>query len=221
MNFETKAQMLLKLRNQVQNLSEMLNSREKALQVKESRVKQGLLENSNVRNLETNLNNVMSPYQAPGNVGDINKTVWPFFFTTNTPSDALGQNETFQTGFSVTQEAAFIFTSFTKCVYLANNNSWGYLDPNTTFPNAPGLTFTLRDGSSSRQFFDRAIDLDQYGNPRFPTKFPKPVMLLPNQVMQISFFNSHPTNEYVPFITALGVRVRVEDSQRILSLIYG
>jgi hypothetical protein len=235
MDFQTKASILAKLQGQVQNLTQLVNSKANALKVRESQIKQGQLPNTSTQNLYQNLRQNLSGMGdvptaqnasppsglAPGNVGDINMVIWPYFFTTDIPNLPLSANQTFQTGFSNTYEAAFIFMSFTKTVYLNDAGSWGWLNPDTQFPNAPGLVFTLRDSSSSRQFYDKPIDIDQYGHPRHPTKFPRPIMLLPNQVMQIQFTNTHPFNQYIPFITVFGYRLRIEDAQKFLSLIYG
>lgn len=221
MDFETKLAELNRLKNQVQSLEQMIDSKAAAVAQRESLLRQGQVPNNSAQNLQFNLRQNLNPLLAPGNIGDINNVIWPFYFTTEIPDESIAANETFQTGFSVTQEAAFIWTSFTKTVYLDDEGSWGYLNPDGDQPSAPGLTFTLRDGSSSRQLFNTPMNIDLYGNPRFPTKLPRPIMLLPNQVMQIAFVNSNPTNAYVPFITAFGYRVRIEQADKLLSLVYG
>lgn len=223
MDFETQLAELQKLNEQVKNIASIVDAKERIIQQREALLKQGQVPNNSAQQLEYNLRQSLSPLLTPGNIGDVNSVIWPFYFTTDRPDNPLAQNETFQTGFSVTQEAAFIFMSFTKSVYLvegeAPNESYTYLNP-AIQPSAPGLVFTLRDGSSSRQLFNRPIQMDNYGNPRFVAKLPRPVMLLPNQVMQIAFTNQHPTNVYLPFITAFGYRIRIDDAQRLLSLVY-
>jgi hypothetical protein len=87
--------------------------------------------------------------------------------------------------------------------------------------SCPGLQFGIRDGSSSRQFFNTPMEINHYGNPRFPTKLPRPIMFLPRQNVQIQFTNTHPTNRYLPVITGFGYRMRIEDAQNFLSLVYG
>lgn len=223
--YEEKARELSSLQNQVSNIAQIVDSKAKSIERQESLVRQGRLPNNSAQQLNYNLRNGIGPMLAPGNIGDINSVIWPFYFTTDVPDNPLASNQTFQTGFSVTQEAAFIFMSFTKAIYLvegeAPNDSWTYLDPDAGQPSAPGLVFTLRDGSSSRQLFNTPMNIDHFGNPRFPTKFPRPVMLLPNQVMQIAFTNNHASNVYVPFITAFGYRVKIDQAQKLLSLVYG
>lgn len=223
MSYERQLQELHDLRSQVSRLAEFVEQKEGQLKQMETMVAQGQGVSSSPQNLQYNLKNALGPLMAPGNVRDLNSVIWPFYFTTEIPEESIGPNETFQTGFSVTQEAAFIMMSFTKSVYLDDDGQWGYLDPNANGSSgisAPGLQFTLRDGSSSRQLFNTPINLDLYGNPRFPTKWPRPIMLLPNQVMQVQFVNTHPTQSYVPFITAFGYRMRIEEAQKFLSLVY-
>lgn len=225
MDYNTKMAELNQLKRQVEAISSIVDSKEKQIAYKESLVRQNMLPNNSAQNLEYNMRNALGPMLTPGNIGDINTVIWPFYFSTDIPETPIAPNETFQTGFSVTQEAAFIFMSFSKTVYLVEgeipNDSWTYLDPDQQMPSAPGLTFTLRDGSSSRQLFNTPMNVDHYGNPRFPTKFPRPVMLLPNQVMQIQFNNTDASNSYVPFITAFGYRIRIDEAQKLLSLVYG
>lgn len=206
------------LRNQVSRLAEFVEGKEGQLKQMESMISQGQAQSNSPQNLQYNLRNSLGPLMTPGNVSDLNSVIWPFYFTTEVPEESIGPNETFQTGFSVTQEAAFIMMSYTKSVYLDDEGQWGYLNPSNS-PSAPGLQFTFRDGSSSRQLFNSPINIDLYGNPRFPTKWPRPIMLLPNQVMQVQFVNTHPTQSYVPFITAFGYRMRIEEAQKFLSLV--
>lgn len=225
MDYNTKMQELEDLKRQVTSISAIVDSKERSIANREEALRQRQVPNNSAQNLRYNMSNALGPLLTPGNINDVNAVIWPFYFTTDIPDSPLAANETFQTGFSVTQEAAFIFMSFTKSVYLAEgedpDQSWTYLDPNDALPSAPGLQFTLRDGSSSRQYFNTPINIDTYANPLFPTKFPRPVMLLPNQVMQIQFVNNHPTNLYVPFITAFGYRIRIDEAQKFLSLVYG
>lgn len=218
MSYERQLQELEMLRNQVSRLAEFVEGKEGQLKQMESMISQGQAQSNSPQNLQYNLRNSLGPLMTPGNVSDLNSVIWPFYFTTEVPEESIGPNETFQTGFSVTQEAAFIMMSYTKSVYLDDEGQWGYLNPSNS-PSAPGLQFTFRDGSSSRQLFNSPINIDLYGNPRFPTKWPRPIMLLPNQVMQVQFVNTHPTQSYVPFITAFGYRMRIEEAQKFLSLV--
>lgn len=226
MDFQQQMQELENLKRQVTSISAIVDSKERQIALRESQLRQNQVPNNSAQNLEYNMRNALGPMLTPGNIGDVNSVIWPFYFTTDVPTSAIGPNETFQTGFSVTQEAAFVFMSFAKTIYLVEGDlveeqSWTYLDPDNGLPSSPGLTFTLRDGSSSRQLFNTPMLTDHYGHPRYPTKFPRPVMLLPNQVMQIQFANSHASNKYIPLITAFGYRIRIDEAQKLLSLVYG
>lgn len=222
--YEQQLQILNNLRNQVSSIKNIVDKKADTLVQREALIRQGQVPMNNARDLGRNLQRNLGPMLAPGNVGDINKIIWPFYFSTEIPENSLGQNETFQTGFSVTQEASFILMSLTKTVYIETApNEFIYADPNetsTAVNSCPGLQFTLRDGSSSRQFFNFPMEIGHYGNPRFPTKLPRPIMFLPNQNVQIAFTNTHPTNKYLPIITGFGYRMRVEDAQKFLSLVY-
>jgi hypothetical protein len=225
MSFEEKLAYMQKLQGQVVSLANMVGAKEKNLAEKESQIRQGQIPNNGPQDLEKNMRRNLGPMLAPGNLGDINKVIWPYYFSTEVPDAGISLDQTFQTGFSVTQEAAFIMMSFTKTVYVDNGaGNWVYLNPNdesNIINQAPNLTFTMRDGSSSRQFYNQPMQMQNYGNPRFPTKLPRPIMLLPNQVMQVSFVNSHPSVSYVPMMTFFGYRMRIEDAQNFLSLVYG
>lgn len=223
MDYNTKIKELQALQNQVMTLKNLVDAKEGVLQSKESQLRQGQLPVTGPRALKANMDRAMQE-MSPGNVGDINRVIWPYYFTTQGPATAegVGPNETLQSGFTVTQEAAFIVMSYTKAVYNVDpvSNYWTYNDPNAN-QQTPGLFFTLRDTQSGRDFFNVPIALDNYGNPRFPTKLPRPIMFLPNSNVQVNFINSNPINQYAPFITFFGYRIRIEDAQNLLGLVYG
>ncbi len=225
MDYETQLATLQNLQQQVSSIRSIVDSKAQQIMEKESLLRQTQLPNTSAQNLQFNLSNNLSPLLNPGNVSDINSLIWPYYFTTETPDAPVGPGENFQTGFSVNYEAAFIIMSYTKAVYAVEgeepDQNWTYLNQVPGEPSAPGLTFTLRDGSSSRQFYNTPMLIDNYGNPRFPTKFPRPMMFLPNQVMQIQFINRHASNLYVPKMTFFGYRIRIDQAQNLLSLVYG
>jgi hypothetical protein len=157
----------------------------------------------------------------PGNVGSINNVIWPFFFSTDFIT--LVPNTAIKTGFSVTQEAAFVMMSYTKQVYTFDGvNTYTYIDPDQPGATgiAPNLSFTIRDSQSGRDFENFPIDLDTVGNPGYPTIFPRPSMFLPNSNVEISFQNSDPAANYVAFLTVFGYRCRIQDAENILSLVF-
>ena len=226
-DFDQKLNELQKVKSQVDTMSAHLDAREKGLSMRESLARQQQTPNANARDLEFNMRNNMAAL-APGNVGDINKIIWPYWFSTPAPATPIGAGQNFQTSFSITQEAAFIMMSFTKAVYKVNPdnaNAWEFLDPNNLnapIYQAPGLAFTIRDSSSSRQFFNTPIPLSNYGNQRFPSKFPRPLLFLPRQQVQVAFYNqlTNANVSYVPFITFFGYRMRIEDAQALKGLVY-
>lgn len=223
--YEEQLAQLNTLQRQTASIQQSINAEANALSVGLSQLRQGQMPNNSAQQLDYNLRGNLSPLLNPGNVGDINNVIWPFYFTTDVPNAMIAPGQSFQTGFSVTQEAAFVFMSFTKSVYIVEgedpDETVTYLNQVAGVPSAPGLVFTLRDGSSSRQLYNTPVNMDHFGNPRFPTKFPRPMMLLPNQAMQIQFTNTHGSNIYLPFITAFGYRIRIDRAQDILSLVYG
>lgn len=222
MNNKKQAE-LMRLQHQLNTRADFLNAKENALKRKELALQQGIAPTTGPQTLKQNLGNAFDPAMRPGNVGDINKVIWPFFFTTE--SIIIDINTTSRTGFTITQEAAFIWMSYTKTVYsVAGGTDFTYVDPDdsTVAGTSRFLSFTIRDSSSGRDYQNLPIDLDATGNPRWPTKLPRPLLFLPNQNVEISFVNSSttPGDVFAPFITAFGYRIRIEDAQNILSTIF-
>lgn len=212
---------LIKLKNQVDTRSSYLKAKEQGLKALELKLNGGnKVFGGDPRNLKSNLERAGGDVLTPGNVGDINRVIWPFYFTTQQVT--LAPNTTAKTGFTVTQEAAFIFMSYTKAVYTFDGvNVFTYIDPEQ--PGAAGsafdLTFNFRDSQSGRDFQNFPILTDTVGVPRFPTKLPKPMLIQPNANIEISFTNNNATLTYVPFITVFGYRCRIEDARGILSFV--
>ena len=160
----------------------------------------------------------------PGNLGDLNSVIWPFFFTFSAPELEPGRSSISLT--TVTQEAAFIWTSYTKAVYLrsgAGPYDYTYIDPSQpgAAGSADGLQFTLQDTSSTRTFHNSPMSLDMVGDPQFPSILPTPMMFLPNSTIQCFYSNQDASNVYVPFITLFGYRVRLDDYYSVLSTVTG
>lgn len=221
MNLESqKAQ----LQEGVSKLHSYNQQREAVIKDKEDRLRQKYLSNDNIKNLKANLDSSLPSYLAPGNVGDINRVIWPFYFTTQNISP-IAPGTTVRTSINVTQEAAFTWMSYMKAVYLfdTGTNEMTYIDPDASgnASLAPGLGFTIRDAQSQREFFGNFVDLDTTGNPRFPSTLPSPMMVIPNGVLEITFTNKHATNYYVPRMSFFGYRMRIENAQELLSTIYG
>lgn len=157
----------------------------------------------------------------PGNIGDINQAIWPFYFPFTSQDVAPGQS-VFDS-FSVTQEAGFLWRYTIKAVFRKTGPNYEYIDPtqsNETLNNANGLSIVLRDAQSTREFHGRnAEPIDNIGYASFPSVNPSTVFLLPNQTMQIQYTNANPTETYRPFICFVGYRIRLEDAQKILSTV--
>ncbi len=230
-----KIRQIQRLQNQVAQRSAFLDAREQRIGQREQMLGGGRSSPGGNGQMGRNIGGRgqmgMDPSQAsqnpnlcnlvPGNVGSLNNVIWPFFFSTDFIT--LVPNTAIKSGFTITQEASFVWMSYTKQVYQFDGvNAYTYIDPDQPGATgiAPNLSFTIRDSQSGRDFENFPIDLDIVGHPRFPTIYPRPAMFLPNSNVEISFQNSDPAITYVAFLTAFGYRVRIEDAQNILSLVY-
>lgn len=173
-------------------------------------------------NLNNNMRRSIPKHLMPGNVGDINRVIWPFWFTFSSPE--VTPNQTSQASLSISQEAAFIWMAFSKVVYKKTGAQYVAIDPAqeaTADGEANGLNFQFRDAQSSRVFSQTVLPLDAFGDPNFPSVLQTPIMFLPNSTVECVYSNSDATATYVPFITLFGYRVRLEDAQKIMSLVHG
>ena len=213
-----------KLEAQVSYSAQRLDQKAKYLTQVESKLRQGELPTTSAKTLEENLQRSMGNFMVPGNVGDINKVIWPFMFSTDLPL-RITPGSNIRSAFTVTQEAAFICMNYVKNVYIVDDTvvpeEIVYLDPDDYASGAPGLSYFIRDAVSSREFFNVPQNIDQVGNPRFPFVWPTPQIFLPNSNIEVNFFNNHPTNIYEVTMTFFGYRIRFEGMHRILSTIYG
>lgn len=164
----------------------------------------------------------MPVYIMPGNAGDINKVIWPSFFTTDVIEVAPDQQ--LDTGFSVSKTAGFIMVSYAKAIYTVedlggNDRRYLYVDPDAPagLGETPGLSFTWRNSSSTRDFTNTSVPLDHVGNPRWPSYLYAPQLVMPNENIGVSFINDNPTNTYRVALTFYGIRIRIEDSYDLLS----
>jgi hypothetical protein len=213
-----------RLENILRTARGALDKKEEELAQLESKTRQGILPYDNVHNLKKNLEQL--PYfLQPGNVGQINEVIWPFYYATgdnNSSTVIVNPNQSLRSSFSVTQEAAFVMMSYTKTVYVVDGDDITYIDPDANgVGDAPGLKYLIRDAQSSREFFNLPLNIDQVGNPRWPTILPSPQMFIPNAIVEVDFINSHPTNVYAVQMQFFGYRIRLEKAKDILSLVYG
>lgn len=185
-----------------------------------------------LKKLENRMSNTQHPLakrmesireaNRPLNVGDLNRTVWPFFFTFR--SGEVAPARTLSTAFTVTQEAAFIWMAYTKAVFLKDGTRMKYLDPQEDTKadgEANGLEFVFRDAQSSRTFMSKPLAIDHVGWSRNPTVLSTPILFLPNSTVEAIYTNKDASRTYVPWVTFFGYRVRIEDAQSILSTITG
>lgn len=198
-----------------QRMIEELNKRE-------SLKRQGLQQGSgSASQLTQNLDSVLPGGLLPGNVGAINRIIWPFWFTFSAPE--LIPNTTSQGFTTITQEAAFVWMAYTKSVFTVSGGVYTYVDPEQAGANGStdGLKFSVRDSQSTRVFHNSPLDMDMIGSPQYPSVLPTPMMFLPNSNIEITYTNENPSVTYVPFLTFFGYRVRVEDAQNLLSTVVG
>lgn len=160
-------------------------------------------------------------WMAPGNVGECNQVIWPFYFST--PYQLVAEDQQVQAGFSVTQEAAFVIMEISKAVFTRVNNggviSYQYINPDD--PGAagftPGLQIQFIDNTTTRTFNNNPLSLDHIGNPRFPHQLATPMMLIPRANFGVIFTNTNPAT-YMVRLSFFGYRIRIQDSDKIKSL---
>lgn len=218
-------QKLQKLQVQIATLQAANQARNAQLAIQEAALRQGTVPVTGPQDVLTNLRNILPDYLVPGDLNDVNRVVWPFWFTNSTPElpAAVGGTASQATGtVTITQEAAFIITAFMKSVFTLSGGVYTYVDPQQPGQSGltPGLAMTIKDAQSSRVFMSNPIDFDTIGDGRFPQELPTPLMFLPNSIIQTQLFNASAVN-YIPWITYIGVRCRIEDAQRIMSLVTG
>jgi hypothetical protein len=184
--------------------------------------RQGLPQDINsAKGLEQVVDEVIPNGLIPGNVGAINRIIWPFWFTFSAPE--LPPNVTSQGFTTITQEAAFVWMAYTKSVFTVNAGVYTYVDPEQAGANGStyGLKFSVRDSQSTRVFHNTPLDMDMIGSPQYPSVLPTPMMFLPNSNIEITYANENATTTYVPFITFFGYRIRIDNAQDLLSTVVG
>lgn len=211
------------LNNTLKQLTQQMNHEYEVLKSLEAKAN-GQIPNTGPQSLMYNLANSLNEKLRPGNVGDINKIVWPFWLTTT--DSIINPNSTKQGNITVTQEAAFIWISYQKVVMLEDpfdSQEYQYVDPDQ--PGASGksngITFSMRDSQSSRTFMNTPLEMDLIGHWKYPSVLATPQLMLPNSNMEFNYNNNTTDTRYRPFITLYGLRVRIEDAKNILSLISG
>lgn len=218
--------------NNVQRLQQQYDQLIKKFNNLQAQSSGNLVPNESAKTLGMNLMNALGPAYMPGNVGDLNKVVWPFWFTdTNVAVNGtiVRPNQEVSAQVAITQEAAFILVSYTKAVFLEGEDQGGfngqftYIDPAQPDGSgkSTGLFMSIRDSVSTRSFFNLPMSINQVGYWQKPTQLPRPVLFLPNSLIEMSYQNNTQTNSYKVFTTFFGYRLRLEHAPEILSLVTG
>lgn len=174
-----------------------------------------------IRDKEHKLSTKM-PDLMSGDVDDINKIIWPFYFTT--PFVEVLPSTSISRYISITQEAAFVWTALTRTVFEKVEVGpgvfeWNYVDPNDpTDGIVEEFEVSFSDAQSSRTFFHDPISLNHFGYGTEPTKLDSPMLIPANNNIEVKFFNNNSTRTYIPFITFYGYRLRIKDGRDILGL---
>lgn len=214
------------LNNRVSNAEVELAKQNQHFELMKRRFKGGMQSNTGAYSLEQNMMQAHVNSLMPGNVGDINRVIWPFWFTTENVT--LAPNQSANANFTVTQEAAFVLLSYTRAVYVQeagqdNIGQFQYVDPEAQ--GAAGktndLNFVIQDSQSSRSFMNTPLSVNHIGYWRKPTVMTAPPLFLPNSNIEVTWQNNSSINTYKPFMTFFGYRVRIDHAQDILSTVSG
>lgn len=158
----------------------------------------------------------------PGNVGDIDKVTWPFWFpltfnfgTNPTYNSATRQLQSYQ----VSNEAGFLLMSIGR-------KAW---DGSIAGDLAP-LQVEIRDRQSSRQFNDRPIPIQMIGKKSRRTVLPTPMLISPNAFLDVTMTSWVPDTGLLSMPTVgngrhelsfFGYRIRGEDMNKMYASIFG
>lgn len=169
-------------------------------------------------NLAEYLNGTVPPKLRAGNVGNIDKVTWQFWYPLVFD---FGINPTYSTStkqvkaFQVSNEAAFLLMAIGR-------KAW---DDTIASDLAP-LQIELRDRQSSRQFNDRPIPLQMIGKKSRRTVLPTPMLIAPN-----AFLDATMTSFVQADMPTVGIgkhelyffgyRIRGEDMNKMYASIFG
>jgi len=176
-------------------------------------------EQNSLAQLKSEVENSL-PKLAIAGLEDINRIIWPFVF--NTEAVEVAPNQTLSSFIGITQEAGFVVTRLVKTVFLKNGVAdYEYVDPRDDSQTglADGLNFTLTDSQSTRTFHQNPMAVDNIGDYRWPYKMVSPQYISPNNNIEVKWFNNSSTKTYIPRLSMIGYRIRIEDAQKLLSLV--
>ena len=209
---EAQAQ-IKSLQNQMKDLRRI----ERNIRVREQALSSEPMVNN--KDLRSSLCEFLPDHLMPRNVGSYNSVSWPFFFQVNFDfglnpaiTSYLSQSHSFQ----VTQEGALLLLQISRTS-----------DEYTTAGDLGPWTVEFRDRQSSRQFNDRPIPLQMIGTKARPSDLPTPMLLMPNAFFDVKMSSWLPaglTQNTLGVgrhqISFHGLRVRVEDYDKVLSSIF-
>lgn len=213
------------LNQEIQDLDNMkrkLRYREKSLWARNETLKNmNQFPNANPRELKRSLEDALSPFMMPSNIGGISDVSWMFMFqitidvgTDPTIGPSLIANPNSRGSFQVDQEScALIQAISTSYMTDAANLS--------AMKDAP-VQLDLIDRQSSRRFNSGPIPLQMLGYNSNPSVLPTSMLLLPNAFFDIQLSSMSPTDiDYTgsgqiqfSFYTA---RTRIENAGKVMS----
>lgn len=218
---------------QIQNLKNEINQVKNT--IADTKTRQSLISNQPIvtqgQGLHQNLSSILPGNLVPGNVGQINKVAWNFYYAVNfdlseTQSwidiggdGGIDANTKQTRSFQVSQEAAFIFMGIMR--KAEDYSSVGDLGP---------LAIDYRDRQSSRFFNDNPIPIQNIARKGYMTYLAVPMLLMPNASFELTLSsyleagvtqdaNSGDSGKHQ--FVLYGYRTRVEDAANVLSLIFG
>jgi len=202
--------------NENLNYNEILKERKRIRAVERAFRKNNNKEN--VMDLRGQLKQILPQYMQPGNIGEINKVTWPFWYTVSFDlgtDPTIGPSTRVVQSFQVSQEAYFLLMQVSHKPY--SYDTAGALAP---------LSVDIRDRQSSRQFNDQAIPIQNLGKKYKGSVLPTPLYLAPNAFVDITLSSWVPAdmassgNGKHEF-TFFGYRMRAASAQSALSTIFG
>ena len=207
------------IQNQILEERRKIRAKERAFRRSFNRINSKLFNKENEMDLSTKLKQVLPPHMVPGNVGNVNKVAWPFWYRIEfdfgvNPSwtPATRQVQSFQ----VTQEAAFLLMAIAR-------KPW---DSTTAGDRAP-LLIQFVDRQSSRQFNDRPIPIQNIGKRKDPTILSTPHLIMPNAFIDCTITSVLTSGTMANVgngkheFTFFGYRTRVKDAAQVMSTIFG
>ena len=176
-------------------------------------------ERTNVAELEKTASTKM-PSLVDGGLRDINKVIWPFMFSTGfmktSPTILFAEKN-----ITITQEAAFVATKIIKNVYkMTEENVYEWVNTEDVSQKLiKGLSYSLSDPQSGRNFHRTPVNVEQIGNALYPTKMLSRPLILPNSSLNVKIYQENEVDTYFTNFTIQGFRIRIDDAQELLGLV--